>query len=203
MRLEGRLVGLQERVSSRALLGSEWLSIRQDRVVDQLGNHSDYWVLERSSFVLLIPYRKRDDHVALVWYFRYPVGRWFWEFPQARLSDDNPETLTGVAAQLVLDLFGRSAAGSPISIIGGFFEAYGYSDHRCYCMLAELEGDPVAMQTPRLPMIRWESREALVRAPLDLGIGDAATIASLALLNSHDLVPRRPPADARVDHSES
>jgi hypothetical protein len=203
MRLEGRLVGLQERVSSRALLGSEWLSIRQDRVVDQLGNHSDYWVLERSSFVLLIPYRKRDDHVALVWYFRYPVGRWFWEFPQARLSDDNPETLTGVAAQLVLDLFGRSAAGSSISIIGGFFEAYGYSDHRCYCMLAELEGDPVAMQTPRLPMIRWESREALVRAPLDLGIGDAATIASLALLNSHDLVPRRPAPDARVDHSES
>ncbi len=203
MRLEGRLVGLQERVSTKALLGSEWLSIRQDRVVDQFGRYSDYWVLERLSFVLLIPYRKRDDHVALVRYFRYPVGRWFWEFPQARLSDDNPEALTGVAAQLALDLFGRSAADSSISIIGGFYEAYGYSDHRCYCVLAELEGDPMAMETPRLPITRWEPRKALVRAPLDLGIGDAATIASLALLNSHDVLPHRPPSAPRVDHSES
>ncbi len=202
MRLESRLVGLQEQVSTTALLGSDWLSLRRDRVVDQVGRHSDYWVLERSSFVLVIPYRKRDDHVALVRYFRYPVGQWFWEFPQARLSDDNPEALTGVAAQLMLDLFGRSAAGSLISILGGFFEAYGYSDHRCYCVLATLEGEPVAMETPQLPMTRWEPREALVRAPLDLGIGDAATIASLALLNSQEVIPSGISA-SNADRSES
>lgn len=184
MRVEHYLTGEQRCLGAAQLLQSEWLSVRRDRVVDEAGREGSYLVLERASFVLVVPFRPDGDQVLLVRKFRYPIGAWFWEFPQARVGSSAPGALVGVAAKLLRSVLHEEALGADLTIVGSFFEAYGYSNHQCYCLLARLRPCPVAPVSASGPVSLWVRREQLTSMGSDLGLFDAATIASLGLVNA-------------------
>jgi hypothetical protein len=180
----------QERASTRCVVQNGWLAVHHDEVIDDAGHRSDFWVVRRPSFVLVVPRHRDSGAVGLVHRFRYPVGLWFWEFPQRRLAASSPADVEATASALVRDLAGGDEPEVRLGLLGQFFEAYGFSDHQCFCYLAEVdsgpEGEADAQAAALSRAVRWESTASLFDRLASTEIADAATAAALALLVARD-----------------
>ncbi|MDT4918555.1 MAG: hypothetical protein QOH89_3255, partial [Pseudonocardiales bacterium] len=83
-----------KQLASREVYRSRWMRVREDDVEFPSGARGTYSVVDKSDFVLVIPYA--DDGFWLVEQFRYPVGSREWEFPQGGWpagSSGTPEQL--------------------------------------------------------------------------------------------------------------
>jgi hypothetical protein len=177
----------QRLASTRCIVENDWFSVHHDEVVDDAGRRSDYWVVRRPPYVLVVPRLAGGGAVGLVRRFRYPVGLWFWEFPQGRAPgpapgpDDVEATATELARSVAGDgAGGRDGGGVRVELLGRFYEAYGFADHQCYCYLAEVEapaGDAG---------VRWEPAGDLVDVFAEAPVADASSVAALTLLGARD-----------------
>ena len=174
----------QRLARTRCIVENEWFSVHHDEVVDDAGRRSDYWVVRRPPYVLVVPRLAGGDAVGLVRRFRYPVGQWFWEFPQGRAPGPSPEpqdvgsTAAGLARRVT---GGRDAVR--LELLGRFYEAYGFADHQCYCYLAEVEAPAGA---GRDAGVRWEQAGDLVDVFAESPVADASSVAALTLLRARD-----------------
>jgi 8-oxo-dGTP pyrophosphatase MutT (NUDIX family) len=66
-------------LSSRIAYENRWTRLREDRIRHADGSEGIYGVVERSDFVVVVPWQ--DGQVTLVEQYRYPVGARIWEFP--------------------------------------------------------------------------------------------------------------------------
>jgi hypothetical protein len=161
------------------------MSVDHDEVVDDAGDRADFWVVRRPSFVLVVPRLRGTGRIGLVHRFRYPVGLFFWEFPQRRLAGTDPADVDATASALVRDL--ADGGSSPIQLqpLGRFFEAYGFSDHLCHCYVAEIGAEHAPADDAR-GSLRWQPMTSVLDQLVGSDIADGATAAALGLLLARD-----------------
>ncbi len=78
-------------LSSKVLVKNRWLKVRQDLVVRSDGSQSDYYIVERPNFVLIIPQIK-DNRFLMVDLYRYPVDHNSLEFPMGMTEGQDHQT---------------------------------------------------------------------------------------------------------------
>jgi ADP-ribose pyrophosphatase len=75
------------KLSSQPKYQNPWLSVREDQVEFENGHQGIYGVVEKSDFVVVIPFD--GEHFFLVQQYRYPIEQELLEFPQGK-HEDNP-----------------------------------------------------------------------------------------------------------------
>lgn len=83
-------------LSSKIVYQNKWMKVREDEVIMPSGEKGIYGIVEKSPFVLIIPFV--ENKIALVKQYRYPVQSESWEFPEG-LKDGEVENLKEAAAR--------------------------------------------------------------------------------------------------------
>ena len=170
---------------SEVVFENPWLRLRVDEITYPDGSHGTYSVLEKSDFVVVLPWERGG--FWLVEQYRYPVGQRCWEFPQGAW----PSSASGaggsqadLAAHELREETGHTAASW--RHLGRLFAALGYSNQAFDVYLATglTAGDPHREHSEQDMIHRWFSerdvRSMLVRGELP----DAHSAAALALLDA-------------------
>lgn len=167
----------RETVASSTPFSHGWMSVQWSTVVDGLGRKSEQLVLQRPDFVLVVPRIRSSGQVVLCQRYRPVPDEVIWEFPQCRIEP--PFDGWRAAALSLVNGIGHIEAGK-LELIHSFYEASGYSSHRCHAVIADLDADPDSLASefasvdPTSP-----SGRRFIRAS-----ADAATIAALALIET-------------------
>lgn len=66
-------------LSTKTVYQNKWMRVREDKVLMPSGEKGIYGVVEKVSFVVIIPFI--GDKIVLVRQYRYPVQSDSWEFP--------------------------------------------------------------------------------------------------------------------------
>jgi 8-oxo-dGTP pyrophosphatase MutT (NUDIX family) len=172
---------------SEVVFENPWLRLRVDEITFADGSHGTYSVLEKSDFVVVLPWERGG--FWLVEQYRYPVGQRCWEFPQGAWSDGQGGSQAELAAHELREETGHAAAAW--RHLGRLFAAYGYSNQAFDVFLATglTEGDPHREHSEQDMIHRWFS-EADVRSMVVRGqLADAHSVAALALLDAGGGVP--------------
>jgi 8-oxo-dGTP pyrophosphatase MutT (NUDIX family) len=77
------------RLSSRVVYENAWLRLREDAIERPDGVRGVYALVEKEDFAVVVPWD--GEALTLVGQFRYPVGRFTWEFPQGGVAGASPE----------------------------------------------------------------------------------------------------------------
>ena len=168
-----------ETIGSRTVYSNRWLTLREDRIRRLDGVEGVYSVVEKPPFALVIPWD--GEHLHLVGQWRYPVGRFCWEFPQGSLQDDPERAIEEVAAIELAEETGLRAGR--LERLGELYAAYGYSSQTFVAFLAteltEGEANPEAEEQD------IESRRVTVPEFVDMlrtgAMPDAHSAAAFAL----------------------
>ncbi len=87
------------RLSSRVAYRNPWMVVREDRIERPVPGGGwrpgIYAVVEKPHAAAVVPWD--GERLHLVGQFRYPLGRWSWEFPQGAVEGDDPVTPEQVA----------------------------------------------------------------------------------------------------------
>lgn len=119
-------------LSSRIAYENRWTRLREDRIQDADGSDGIYGVVERSDFVVVVPFQ--DGKVTLVEQYRYPVSARIWEFPMG-MWEHTPDADPAVQAAAELrEETGLTAAH--MLHAGEIFQGPGYSSQRGHIFLA-------------------------------------------------------------------
>jgi 8-oxo-dGTP pyrophosphatase MutT (NUDIX family) len=119
-------------LSSRIAYENRWTRVREDRIRRPDGSDGLYGVVERSDFVVVVPWQ--DGRLTLVEQYRYPVSRRMWEFPMG-MWEQAPGTDPAVVAAGEL----REETGLVASRMlnaGEIFQGPGYCNQRGHIFLA-------------------------------------------------------------------
>src|ERR1700755_3340933 len=84
-----------ETLSSRIAYENRWTRVREDIIRRPDGSDGLYGVVERSDFVVVVPWQ--DGRLTLVEQYRYPVSRRMWKFPMG-MWEQAPGTDPAVVA---------------------------------------------------------------------------------------------------------
>lgn len=84
-----------KKLSSRPKYSNPWLSVREDIVEFDNGHQGIYSVIEKSDFVVIIPFD--GEKYYLVKQYRYPIEQESLEFPQGKHEDNADENPLNLA----------------------------------------------------------------------------------------------------------
>ena len=115
-----------ETVSSRIAYENRWLRVREDVIRRADGTDGLYGVVERSDFVVLLPWH--DGGLTLVEQYRYPVRQRQWELPMGTWEtapDTDPARLAAAELREETGLVAQSLVQ-----IGGILQGAGYCNQR-------------------------------------------------------------------------
>jgi 8-oxo-dGTP pyrophosphatase MutT (NUDIX family) len=118
--------------SSRIAYANPWLRVREDRIRRPDGTDGLYGVVERSAFVVVVPFQ--DGKVTLVEQYRYPIQARLWEFPMGMWEDrpnTDPATLAAAELREETGLVAREMRAA-----GTIFQGPGYCTQRGHVFLA-------------------------------------------------------------------
>jgi hypothetical protein len=119
-------------LSSRIAYENRWTRVREDRIRHPDGSLGLYGVVERSDFVVVVPWE--DGRLTLVEQYRYPVGERVWEFPMG-MWEQAPGIDPSVLAAGELREETGLTAGRMIHA-GEIFQGPGYCNQRGHIFLA-------------------------------------------------------------------
>jgi hypothetical protein len=144
-------------IAKSEVFSHPWLNIDWREVIDTSGVQSEQLVLERPDFLAALLLYSVQSSVVLVRRYRYAPDEFCWELPQQRL-DAGDLVWANVARWLATRYCRSDAIGGPIHL-GSFYEASGYSSHRCHCVLVEVKGepDPAMLRDPDIRLLNpWD-----------------------------------------------
>jgi 8-oxo-dGDP phosphatase len=72
-------------LSSRTVYENPWVAVREDAIEREDGSRGVHAVVVKNDGALVVPWD--GARVTLVGQFKYPVGRFCWEFPQGAVAD--------------------------------------------------------------------------------------------------------------------
>jgi 8-oxo-dGTP pyrophosphatase MutT (NUDIX family) len=168
-----------ERVASREVYRSRWMTVREDQIRRLDGSDGTYGVIDRPDYALVIA--QDGDRICLVEQFRYPLGRRTWEFPQGTAPD-----LADVEAAALAERELREETGlrvESMAFLGLLDVAPGMSSQRGRVFLATgiTEGQHEREHEEQDMHSAWISRGEVERMIVEGEITDAQSIAAWAL----------------------
>lgn len=119
-------------LSSRIAYENRWTRLREDRIRHADGSDGLYGVVERSDFVVIVPWQ--DGQLTLVEQYRYPVSARIWEFPMG-MWEQAPGTDPAVLAAGELREETGLIAGR-MTYAGEILQGPGYCNQRGHIFLA-------------------------------------------------------------------
>ena len=163
-----------ETLSTQTVYENPWVTVREDRIRRQDGSEGVYAVVDKNEGALIVPWD--GERVTLVGQVKYPVKRFFWEFPQGAIDDRDARPEETARAEL------REETGleaGTLTHLGRLFYSYGLSSQGFDLWLATdlVEGEP----DPEHTEVGIEAR-AFTRAEFERMVhtGEVADAASLA-----------------------
>lgn len=173
-------------LSSRIAYENRWTRLREDRIRRLDGSDGLYGVVERSDFVVIVPWQ--DGRLTLVEQYRYPVSVRTWEFPMG-MWEHAPGTDPTVLAAAELREETGLAAGN-MTYVGQIFQGPGYCNQRGHIFLAtDLTQGETERETSEQDMICQTFPLAEFEAMLRDGtLCDAMTLAAFALVRGKGLL---------------
>jgi 8-oxo-dGTP pyrophosphatase MutT (NUDIX family) len=173
-------------LSSRIAYENRWTRVREDLIRRADGSDGLYGVVERSDFVVVVPWQ--DGRLTLVEQYRYPVGVRLWEFPMG-MWEHAPGTDPAVLAAAELREETGLIAGQ-MTHAGEMFQGPGYCNQRGHIFLAtDLSQGEIDREASEQDMITrtfaLADFEAMIR---DGTVREAMTISAFGLLRIKGLV---------------
>ncbi|HEY1412157.1 MAG TPA: NUDIX hydrolase [Rhodopila sp.] len=173
-------------LSTRIAYENRWTRVREDIIRRADGSDGLYGVVERSDFVVIVPWQ--DGRLTLVEQYRYPVGARIWEFPMG-MWEHAPGTDPAVLAAGELREETGLVAGHMLHA-GEIFQGPGYCNQRGHIFLATdlTQGDhqrEVSEQDMVCRGFDLATFEAMVR---DGSVREAMTISAFGLLRVKGLI---------------
>lgn len=175
-----------ETLSSRIAYENRWTRVREDRIRHADGSDGLYGVVERSDFVVVVPWHA--GRLTLVEQYRYPVSARILEFPMG-MWEQAPGTDPAVVAAGELREETGLIAGRMLHA-GEMFQGPGYCNQRGHIFLAtdltqaEVERE-VSEQDMTCHSVSLAEFEAMVR---DGTVCEAMTMAAFGLLRVKGLL---------------
>ncbi|HEX4467017.1 MAG TPA: NUDIX hydrolase [Solirubrobacteraceae bacterium] len=152
------------RISGRTVYENRWMTVREDEIERADGTRGIYGVVEKPDFALIVP-EEADGGLWLVGQFRYPVGAWFWEFPQGTWEQQDEVEPEALARGELREETGLEAGS--LRRLGHLYQAYGFSNQGFDVWLAtglregsvgaEREPEEQDMQVRRVTREQWEA----------------------------------------------
>jgi len=166
-------------LSSRVVYENPWVRVREDAIERQDGSEGVYAVVEKNEGALVIPWD--GERVTLVGQVKYPVGGFFWEFPQGAIDDAQAEPEETARAELAEETGLRAGR---LEHLGRLFYSYGLSSQGFDLWLATdlTQGEPAREPTElgmRTVAVTRDEFDAMVRSG---EIADAASLGAWELL---------------------
>jgi ADP-ribose pyrophosphatase len=174
--------------ASRVVYRNRWMTVREDDVELADGSSGIYGVVEKTDFVVVIPFDGARFH--LVEQDRYAVQGRYLEFPQGGWEDDADADLLSVAHGELGEETGLRA-GRMVEL-GRLFKAYGYSTQAFNVYLATdlVPGEQnLSVEESGLAVVTLSQSE-LEAAMRSGSIRDSSTLAAWALLQLSRNGPR-------------
>lgn len=170
-------------IASREVYRNRWMRVRADTVKDASGTTSEYAVVERKNFVLVIPVR--SGSVLLVKQYRYPIDAWTFEFPQGAIDSESPEE--ACLRELREETGAHAASLSPL---GRLYEASGYATQACHVYLANIDvvGEAAPEATEFGMSAHWFSIQAMRDVIRRGEFQDAPSLAAWAMACEHGML---------------
>ena len=116
------------------LYRSVWGSIRQDVLVNEAGQVTEYTYVEHPGSVFIVPVTAEGD-ILLVKAFRHTLRGYCWEVPAGAVARDKDEDPRSAAERELAEELGASC--SNLISLGNFFLANGFAHHLAHFFLAE------------------------------------------------------------------
>jgi 8-oxo-dGTP pyrophosphatase MutT (NUDIX family) len=166
-------------LSTRTVYENPWVRVREDAIEREDGSPGVYAVVDKNEGALIVPWD--GERVTLVGQVKYPVGAFFWEFPQGAIDHEDAAPEETARTELAEETGQRAGT---LRHLGRLFYSYGLSSQGFDLWLAtDLEqGEPrreateVGMQTRAVTRPEFE---VMVRSG---EIADAASLAAWELL---------------------
>jgi ADP-ribose pyrophosphatase len=176
-----------ETIGTRLVYQNRWMRVREDAIRRRDGSTGIYGVVEKPSFVVVVP-MEADSRLHLVQQYRYPVGARFWEFPQGAWEADPHADPMDVACGELREETGLAAA--EMTYAGRLFQGYGYSTQAYHVFLATaLQPGEADREHEEQDLITKTFGLAEVEQMIRTGdIKDASTIAAFGLLRLQGLL---------------
>ena len=173
-------------LSSRIAYENRWTRVREDRIRHADGSDGLYGVVERSDFVVIVPWH--DGRLTLVEQHRYPVGVRVWEFPMG-MWEAAPGTDPAVVAAGELREEAGLIAGR-MTHVGAVFQGPGYCNQRGHIFLAtDLVQGATEREASEQDMIARDFSLAAFEAMIRDGtVQEAMTISAFGLLRVKGLL---------------
>jgi len=118
-------------LSSRIVYRNPWMTVREDAVERDNGEHGIYGIVEKHDSAVILPVNGND--IYLVEQFRYPIGRRSLELPQGSLESAGLEPEVIARGELLQE---TGIVAGKLELLGAFNIAVGYSNQRNYAFLA-------------------------------------------------------------------
>lgn len=173
-------------LSSRIAYENRWLRVREDRIRRRDGSDGLYGVVERSDFVVVVPFQ--DGRITLVEQFRYPIRARQWELPMGTWEDKPGTDPALLAAAELREETGLAAAS--MTPVGTIFQGAGYCNQRGHVFLATgLTQGEHAREASEQDLICRDFSIAEIEAMVrDNVLQDSQSLAALAMLRMRGLL---------------
>jgi ADP-ribose pyrophosphatase len=173
-------------LSSRIAYENRWTRVREDQIRRADGSCGLYGVVERSDFVVVVPWD--DGQLTLVEQYRYPVSARIWEFPMGMWEQAPGADPAVLAAGELREETGLIA--DQLIYGGEMFQGPGYCNQRGHVFLATnlTQGETnreVSEQDMVSRAFALADFEAMIR---DGTVREAMTIAAFGLLRVKGLL---------------
>ncbi|HYZ22286.1 MAG TPA: NUDIX hydrolase [Rhodopila sp.] len=173
-------------LSSRIAYENRWTRVREDKIRHPDGSDGLYGVVERSDFVVVVPWQ--DGRLTLVEQYRYPVQTRMWEFPMGMWEQTPGIDPAALAAAELREETGLRA-GTMLHA-GTIFQGPGYCTQQGHVFLATdlTQGAPDREATEQDMICRDVPLAVFETMIRDGTIREAMTISAFGLLRLKGLV---------------
>lgn len=156
-------------VSQKYVCRTPYLNVRRDEIYCLDGQRRPYLIVERPDFAVVIP-RFPNGDIVMVHQYRYPLGRYTWEFPMGVVK--GVSMLKAAKLELQQETGYRARQWT---LLGRYHIAPGMMGQMAHVYLAEdlVPGDPepeegefiVARRIPKATIRKWFQKKQLKDGP--------------------------------------
>ncbi|MGN9908692.1 NUDIX domain-containing protein [Phytohabitans sp. LJ34] len=169
----------KRRLDSRTVFRSDWMSVREDSIQLDDGSVSNFAVVSRADFVVVVC-EFPDGRLLMTEQYRYAIGRWSLEFPQGAQGRD--EDVVDAALRELREETGWIGAEARL-LPGRFHEAGDWASHGFSLVQVvpahRKQATPDASEAGlRTRLVSRRDLSAHIRSGL---LSDAPTLAALAV----------------------